>query len=186
MGGFEYESVRSFRYSVKEMHEEFIKSEYGGRQRLENKGKDLSIQRFRGLICPSMTDAKQRDTADEIEAEFKHCLSTWDVGMRKNNQHVRAEIVKCSNTDCPQHKSGTSSADCYAKASRTTSQFLAYLLCPQIQRPELAVKVYSEESNFNKKMEEAKAEKKKLQKRKKQCARQISEQAILQKGMSQN
>jgi hypothetical protein len=46
-GVYEYEAVRSYQYTVREMHAQFIKSEYGARQRLKNKGKDLSMKRFR-------------------------------------------------------------------------------------------------------------------------------------------
>jgi hypothetical protein len=87
---YEYEAVRSYQYTVREMYAQFIKSDYGARQRLKNKAKDLSIKRFREQICPCMTHAKQRDTADEIVAEFKHCLHTWDVNMRKQNPNVKA------------------------------------------------------------------------------------------------
>lgn len=138
------------------MHEQFKKSEYGVKQRMENKGKDLSLKRFRELMCPCMTEAKQSDTADEIVAEFKHCLSTWNIEMRKINCHVRAEITRCSATDCPQHKLGSLSAELYSAASKSTSGFLSYLLCPQIQRPKMAVKVMDGPSNFAEEMEEAK------------------------------
>lgn len=156
LGGFEYETVRSYQFTVNEMHEQFIKSEYGQRQRLATKGKDLCLKTFRQLICPCMTEAKQRDAADEIVAEFKHCLQTWDVCMRKRDRHVRAEIMKCSTTECPQHKKGSLSADLYAKASKSTSHFLAYLLCPQIERSELAVKVTDGPSNYAAELEIAK------------------------------
>jgi hypothetical protein len=76
--------------------------------------------------------------------------------MRKNDCHVRAEINKCSATDCRQHKAGSLSAALYSNASKSTSEFLAYLLCPQIQRPELAVKVVSRPSSFAAEMEEVK------------------------------
>lgn len=155
-GGHEYETVRSFQYPVTEMYEQFMKSEYGERQRTENKGKDLSLKKFRELICLCMTEAKQRDTADEIVAEFKQCLHTWDIGMRKKDPHVRAEISRCSATECPQHKAGTTSADLYSKASKSTSQFLAYLLCPQIERPELAVKALDGPSAYAAELEIAK------------------------------
>lgn len=156
LGGFEYETVRSFQYTITEMHEQFIKSEYGGRQKIENNGRDLSIARFRELICPCMTEAKQRDTADEIVAEFNHCLTTWDISMRKQNKHVRAEISRCSLTECPQHKTGSLSAEMYSKASKNNTHFLAYLLCPQIQRSELAVKVSDRPSNFTAELKAAK------------------------------
>lgn len=51
-----------------------------------------------------MTIAKQRDTADEIVAEFKHGLVTWDVCMRKKDSNVRASIAKCQLTECPKQK----------------------------------------------------------------------------------
>ena len=144
-GEYEYEAVRSYQYTVREMYTQFIKSDYGARQRLKNKEKDLSIKRFRELICPCMTHAKQRDTADEIVAEFKHCLHTWDVNMRKQNPNVKAEIAKCR---CSQHKEGSETATLYAKASKSPTSFMAYLLCPQIQREELAVKVFEGQSTF--------------------------------------
>jgi hypothetical protein len=156
-GVYEYEAVRSYQYTVREMHAQFIKSEYGARQRLKNKGKDLSMKRFRELICPCMTHAKQRDTADEIVAEFKHCLNTWDVCMRKQNQNVKAEIAKCRLTECSQHKEGSETALLYSKASKSPTAFMAYLLCPQIQREELAVKVFEGPSTFAEAMESAKS-----------------------------
>jgi hypothetical protein len=66
LGGFEYESVRSYQYSVKEMYHHFKLSEYGVRQRAAHNNRDLSLRKFRELICHCMTLAKQRDTADEI------------------------------------------------------------------------------------------------------------------------
>jgi hypothetical protein len=54
-----------------EMYCQFIKSDYVTRQRSDNQGRDLSLKRFRQLICPCMTKAEQRDTADQIVAEFK-------------------------------------------------------------------------------------------------------------------
>ena len=64
------------------MNVHFKESEYGLRQRLSYNDRDLSLRRFRELICPCMTLAKQRDTVDETVAEFKHCLLIWDVNMR--------------------------------------------------------------------------------------------------------
>ena len=148
-GGLEYESVRSYQYSVTEMYGHFKSSEYGIRQRNANKGKDLSEKRFRELICPCMTHCKQRDTADEIVAEFKHCLLTWNVNMRKKDKNVKASIERCQASECPQHKLGSDSANLYASASKSPSQFLSYLLCPQIQRDELAVKVLSVPSSYD-------------------------------------
>ena len=77
-GGCEYEPVRSYQYTVNEMysHLKESESEYGGRQRNINGGRNLSIRRFRELFCPCMTKAKQRDTADQIVAEFKQYLSS--------------------------------------------------------------------------------------------------------------
>ena len=69
---------------------------------------------------------------------------------------VRAEIMKCSTTECPQHKKGSLSADLYAKASKSASHFLANLLCPQIERSELAVKVADGPSNHAAELEIAK------------------------------
>ena len=88
-GEYEYEAVRSYQYTIREMYAQFIKSDY-----YKIKAVDLSIKRSRELICPSMTHAKQTDTADEIVTEFKHCLHTWDVSMRKQNPNVKAEIAK--------------------------------------------------------------------------------------------
>lgn len=155
LGGFEYETIRSFQYSIKEMYAYFIDSEYGVRQRALNKERDLSLRRFRELICPCMTTAKQRDTADEIVAEFKFCLLTWDIGMRKKDRNVRAEIEKCQ---CILHKKGSSTCESYTMASRSPSQFLAYLLCPKIQRDELAVQVGGEQSTYEEKVATIKAE----------------------------
>ena len=81
-GGFEYEPTRSYQYTVQEMYIHFKETEYGARQRNNNSGRNMSLRRFREFICPCMTKAKQRDTADQIVAEFKHCLKTWD-DMRK-------------------------------------------------------------------------------------------------------
>ena len=41
-------------------------SEYGVRQIAAHNNRNLSMRKFRELICPCMTLAKQRDTADEI------------------------------------------------------------------------------------------------------------------------
>ena len=65
-GGCEYEPVRSYQYTVNEMYTHFKESEYGERQRNINGGRNLSLRRFRELICPCMTKAKQRDTAEQI------------------------------------------------------------------------------------------------------------------------
>ena len=82
-GGYQYEPTRSYQYTVSEMYAQFKTSEYGGRLRLVNKGRDLSQRKFRELICPCMTKAKQRDTADQIVAEFKQCLRTWEIIRKK-------------------------------------------------------------------------------------------------------
>jgi hypothetical protein len=147
-GGFEYEPVRSYQFSVKEMYCQFIKSEYGMRQRNDNQGRDLSLKRFRQLICPCMTKAKQRDTADQIVAEFKQCLKSWEI-MRKKDNNVKSAIARCMTTECPSHKEGTATAALYTAASKTTSNFLTYLLCPKIDRNELAVQVAEEPSGQN-------------------------------------
>ena len=152
LGGFQYESVRSYQYTVAEMYSHFKSSEYGARQRLENSNRDLSIRRFRELICPCMTLAKQRDTADEIIAEFKHCLLTWDVNMRKKDRNIRASIEKCQLTECKQHQTGSSSAELYAMASKSPQHFMKYLLCPQIQRDELAIKILDGNNSFKEKL----------------------------------
>ena len=152
LGGFQYESIRSYQYTVVEMYSHFKSSEYGARQRMENSNRDLSIRRFRELICPCMTLAKQRDTADEIIAEFKHCLLTWDVNMRKKDRNVRSSIERCQLTECKQHQNGSSSAELYAMASKSPQHFLKYLLCPQIQRDELAIKISDSNSSFKEKL----------------------------------
>lgn len=156
LGGFEYENSRVFQFPVVEMHKQFLISEYGGRQRVANKGNDLSVKRFRELICPCMSDAKQRDTADETVAEMKHCLQTWE-GLRKKDPNVKAQIILCRATECHQHKEATESADLYSKASKTTSGFLTYILCPQIQREQLSIQVMIEPSTFAADMEAAKS-----------------------------
>jgi hydrogenase/urease accessory protein HupE len=75
----------------------------------------------------------------------------------KEVRNVRLEIACCSSTECPQHKEGSVSAELYAKASKTTSNFLRYLLCPLIQRDELAVQVMVGLSTFAAEMETAKS-----------------------------
>jgi hypothetical protein len=65
-GRYEYEAVRSYQYTLRDMYAQFIKSDYGARQRLKNEGKDTSMKKFRELIYPCMTHAKQTDSADEI------------------------------------------------------------------------------------------------------------------------
>ena len=152
LGGFQYESVRSYQYTVKEMYSHFKSSEYGARQRLENSNRDLSIRRFRELICPCMTQAKQRDTADEIIAEFRHCLLTWDINMRKKDRNIRASIEKCQLTECKQHQKSSSTAELYTMASKSSQHFMKYLLCPQIQRDELAIKISDDNGSFKEKL----------------------------------
>ena len=122
------------------MYSHFKESEYGGRQRNINGGRNLSIRRFRELICPCMTKAKQRDTADQIVAEFKQCLSSWNI-MRRKDRNVKASILRCASTSCSLHAVGLSTAALYAAASKTTTNFLEYVLCPKICRDELAVHV---------------------------------------------
>ena len=139
-GGCEYEPVRSYQYTVREMYTHFKGSEYGARQRNSNSGRNLSMRRFRELICPCMTNAKQRDTADQIVAEFKQCLRTWDL-MRGKDQNVKASILRCSSTECPFHANSSSKTPLYAAASRTATDFLHYLLCSKINRNELAVHI---------------------------------------------
>ena len=139
------------------MHKQFIISEWGVAQRAENRGRDLTLKKFRELICPRVSHAKQRDTADEIVAEFQHYFHAWDVCMKKKDRNVRLKIARCSSTECPQHKDGSESAELYAKASKTTSNFLSYLLCPQIQRDELVVQVMVGPSTFAAEMETAKS-----------------------------
>jgi hypothetical protein len=156
LGGFQYESIKSYQYTVPEMYKHF--KEYGHRQRLANNSRDLSLRRFRELICPCMTLAKQRDTADEIVAEFKQCLLTWDINMRKKDSLIKRSIEICSNTECCQHKKNSPSAALYALASKSPSHFMSYLLCPQIQRDELAVKVSDGLDAYSAKLEATKAD----------------------------
>jgi hypothetical protein len=146
-GGFEYEPMRSYQYTVKEMYHQFKISEYGERQRISNNGRDLSLRRFRELICACMTKAKQRDTADQIVAEFKQCLSTWDLMRRKDN-NVKNSIERCKMTECRLHSASSPDSVAYGMASKTSTLFLKYLLCPQIERDELAVRVDNSE-NYN-------------------------------------
>ena len=146
----------------------------------------MSVKKFRELICPCMSHAKQRDTADEIVAEFKHCLHTWDVCMRRKDRNVRLEIARCSSTECPQHKEGSESAALYAKASKTTSNFLSYLLCPQIQRDELAIQVMVGPSTFASEMETAKSNNIAAAMRKKSAAMLILEQVEQQRVLLRN
>ena len=139
-GGFEYEPMRSYQFTVKEMYSQFKESEYGAELRISNNGRNLSLRRFRTLICPCMTKAKQRDTADQTVAEFKQCLKTWDW-MRVKDKNVRSSISRCMTTQCSFHKQGSPQAALYAAASKTTTNFLTYLLCPKINRNELAMTV---------------------------------------------
>ena len=97
------------------MYTHFKDSEYGTRQRNNNNGRNLSLRRFRELICPCMTHAKQRDTADQIVAEFKQCLRTWDT-MRRKDQNVKASILRCSTTKCPFHANNSCEALLHAAA----------------------------------------------------------------------
>ena len=152
LGGFQYESIRSYQYTITEMYSHFKSSEYGTRQLLENSKRDLSISRFRGLICPCMTLAKQRDTADEINAKFKHCLLTWDANMRKKDRNVRSSIQRCQLKECKQHQNGSLSAELYTMASKSPQHFMKYLLCPQIQKDELAIKISDGNSSFKEKL----------------------------------
>jgi hypothetical protein len=149
-GRYEYEAVRSYQYTVRDMYAQFIKSDYGARQRLKNEGKDTSMKKFRELIYPCMTRAKQTDSADEIVAEFntQHFLNTWDVCMKKQSQNIKAEITKCRLTERSQDKEGSETAPLYSKASKSPTALLAYLLCPQIQRIELVVEVFEGPSTF--------------------------------------
>ena len=114
------------------MYSHFKETEHGARQRNSSSGRNMSLRRFRELICPCMTKAKQRDTADQIVAEFKHCLKTWD-DMRKKDNNIKLAISRCQSTECSYHKDGSPSAAIYAGASKSTSNFLAYLLCPVLK-----------------------------------------------------
>ena len=139
--------IRSYQYTVQEMYCHFKENEYGARQRNSNSGRNMSLRKFRELICPCMTKAKQRGTADQIMAEFKQCLKTWD-DVRKKDNNVKLAITRCQSTECSYHKDGSPSSAIYAGASKSTSKFLAYLLCPQFERNELAIRI-SEDEQLN-------------------------------------
>lgn len=68
--------------------------------------------------------------------------------MRKKDRNVREAIERCKSTKCNQHKVGSATASSYASASKSATQFLKYLLCPMIQRDELAIKVLSVPSTY--------------------------------------
>ena len=89
-----------------------LRQRIGFRQRIAHNDRDLSLRRFRELICPCMTQAEQRDTADEIVAEFKLCLLTWNICMRKKDSNVRASIARCQLTDYQKHKKGSIQPTC--------------------------------------------------------------------------
>ena len=139
--------MRSYQYTVTEMYAQFIISEFGGRQRNANNGRDMSLRRFRELICPCMTLAKQRDTADQIVAEFKQCLKTWKL-MRKRDNNVKSCIERCRNTECRLHNESSPDAASYASASKSTTNFLKYILCAQLEWNEFAVQV-GESSSYD-------------------------------------
>ena len=147
-GGCEYDPVRSYQFTVNEMYTHYKDSEYGARQRNGNSGRNLSLRRFRELICPCMTNAKQRDTADQIVAEFKQYLRSWDLVIRKDH-NVEASILRCSSTECSLHAEGSSKATLYAAASRTTTDCLIYLLCSKVHRNELAVHILDSNTGHN-------------------------------------
>ena len=137
------------------MYTHFIESEYGERQRNINGGRNPSLRRFPELICSCMTKAIQRDTADQIVAVFKQCLSSWNT-MRRKDRNVKASILRCASTSCSLHGVGSSTATLYSAASKTTFNFLEYVLCPKIYRDELAVHVFdsnSEHESFSSKRE---------------------------------
>ena len=69
--------------------------------------------------------------------------------MRRKDNNVRASISKCMMTECVLHKEGSSTAASYSAASKTTTNFLNYLLCPKIHRDELAVKVDNNSASQN-------------------------------------
>ena len=147
-GGCEYEPVRSYQFTVNEMYTYFKNSEYGARQINGNSGRNLSLRRFRELICLCMTNAKQRDTANQIVAEFKQCLRSWDL-MRRKDQNVKASILRSSSTECSLNAEGSSKATLYAAASRTTTDFLSNLLCSKVHCNELAVHILDSNTEHN-------------------------------------
>ena len=55
--------------------------------------------------------------------------------MRKKDNNIKKAISRCQSTECSYHKEGSQTAAMYTAASN----FLAYLLCPQINRDELAI-----------------------------------------------
>ena len=59
--------------------------------------------------------------------------------MRKKDNNIKKAISRCQSTECSYHKEGSQTAAMYTAASKSASNFLAYLLCPQINRDELAI-----------------------------------------------
>ena len=62
--------------------------------------------------------------------------------MRRKDRNVKASILRCASTSCSLHGVGSSTATLYSAASKTTTNFLEYLLCPKIYRDELAIHVF--------------------------------------------
>jgi hypothetical protein len=153
-GGFGFEIRRTYQYTVPQMYAHFIKSDYGERLRQSNKNKDLSEKKFRELICPCISLAKQIDTADETKQEMTFCVEAFET-MRKKNKDVKAQIEKCSKTNCSYHKKDTEGAEAYRNASKSVSHFLHFLLCPPIERDELAIVVKTGPDNFRQELSEA-------------------------------
>ena len=81
-GGFEYEAMRSYQYTVNEMYTYFKESEYGARQRVSNNGRNLSLRRFRELICPCMTCGIAMITSlpEVIEKKCKRMNIAYKLG----------------------------------------------------------------------------------------------------------
>ena len=69
---------------------------------------------------------------------------------------MKASILRCANTSCSLHGVGSSTATLYSAASKTTTNFFEYVLCPKIYRDELAVHVFdsnTEHESFSSKRE---------------------------------
>jgi hypothetical protein len=69
----------------------------------------------------------------------------------EKDSHVKESIQICS-------KKSTPSAALYALTSKSPTHFMCYLLCPQIQRDELAVKVSDGLDPYSAKLEAMKAD----------------------------
>jgi hypothetical protein len=143
LGGFEYEAVRTQQYNVGIMHKKFGESDFGARLRIENGGKNISQKLFCKLCCKCITQATQRDTSNYPEVQFDNALISWEHGRTKD-PNIKMEIHACQKTDCLRHKLGSDTAKLYRDASKSSVQFLEFLLCSPIERSELAIIVGKE------------------------------------------